>query len=158
MSRGISTTAESVEAPDPNAGDHANPMHPGASKDKLTDTNSEPESPFGTKHDMIDFVDGDGERREERNTPVQVSLNAVGGTTGSDVNATGESVAEDETARNIATGKVMGTTTKTPNPDATGVLDRKEFKDSLDKPADEVGPDVDGDNTDKPSFTLGKKG
>lgn len=109
MYAGIDTTHNSVQAVDPAAPahvladelglPHANLTQPGASKDKLTDGNSEPQSQFGTKHDMIDFVDGDEERRFERSNPVQVSLNAVGGTNGSDVAATGESVAIEESAK-----------------------------------------------------------
>jgi hypothetical protein len=106
--QGIDTTANSVAAGGPGStltGDegleHANPLHPGASKDKETDGSAEPE--FGPELDKIDSTDGDDERKLERNTPVQESLQAsVGGTTGSDPDATGASVAEEESARNQA--------------------------------------------------------
>ena len=136
MSQGVDTTANSVEALDPNrsatalekdAGlEHANLRHPGASKDKLTDGNAEPE--FGPEQDLIDPFDGDNERRLERNNPVEMSRQVAGNTTGSDQHATGESVAQEETAKNEATGRVMGTVFKKPNPDAGEQLDKDEFK------------------------------
>lgn len=151
MYAGIDTTRNTIEAIDPRLGaaalaeqaglEHANVLQPGASKDKETDGNSEPQSPFGTPHDAIDFVDGDEERRLERNNPVQVSLNAVGGTNGSDVSATGASVAEEESAK-IAASPDSTKSTKTGDEPAAEPAKPLLFGKALDsaqKPADSQG-------------------
>jgi hypothetical protein len=93
MKAGIDTTANSIEAQASFDG-----KHPGASKDKLTDGSAEPER--GPVNDKIDPFDGDSERKAERNDPKQPALQVSGGTTGSDPDATGESVAAEETPKN----------------------------------------------------------
>lgn len=94
--QGIDTTANSVGSGTGEAGSHANPMHPGASKDKETDGSAEPE--FGPENDKIDPFDGDMERRVERNTPVQMADQVAGINSAGDLGATGASVAEEESA------------------------------------------------------------
>jgi hypothetical protein len=95
MKAGIDTTANSIEAQAAFDG-----KHPGASKDKLTDGSAEPER--GPVNDKIDEFDGDSERKAERNAEKQEPLQASGGTSGSDPDATAESVAAEETAKNAA--------------------------------------------------------
>lgn len=143
--QGIDTTANSM-APPGGEGSTLNPERmdpphhqPGASVNKETDGSSEPER--GPVNDSQDPFDGDAERRAEVNMDKDMPLQAVGGTTGSSLDATGESVAAEETAKNEATPPVAETTEGQEKQAASGQTKPLFGIKSADKDADQNGDD-----------------